>query len=60
MFYLARAKRKIGEEIGSKALKASCNIVCGYCFIGWVGLNGVIRMVVDGCGGIAGFGLFRC
>lgn len=32
MFYLANAKKKIGEQIGSIALKAdgSCSIVCAY------------------------------
>ena len=32
MFYLSNVKKKIGEQIGSKALKAdgSCSIVCAY------------------------------
>ena len=32
MFYLSNAKKKIGEQIGSKALKTdgSCSIVCAY------------------------------
>lgn len=32
MIYLSRAKKRIGDEIGSKALKAdgSCSIVCAY------------------------------
>ncbi|MCL6442659.1 MAG: cation transporter [Alicyclobacillus sp.] len=42
MSYLSRAKKRIGSEIGSKALRAdgSCSIVCAY--MAWTVLAGVI------------------
>ncbi|WP_067620525.1 cation diffusion facilitator family transporter [Alicyclobacillus acidiphilus] len=42
MPYLSRAKKRIGSEIGSKALRAdgSCSIVCAY--MAWTVLAGVV------------------
>ncbi|MGA2547841.1 MAG: cation transporter [Rectinemataceae bacterium] len=45
---LARAKRRIGKRIGSKALEAdgSCSMVCAY--MSWIVLAGVIATAVMG------------
>ncbi|WAH38124.1 cation diffusion facilitator family transporter [Alicyclobacillus dauci] len=48
MPYLSRAKKRIGSEIGSKALRAdgSCSIVCAY--MAWIVLVGVILTALLG------------
>ncbi len=48
MPYLSRAKKRIGSEIGSQALKAdgSCSIVCAY--MAWTVLIGVIVTALFG------------
>jgi divalent metal cation (Fe/Co/Zn/Cd) transporter len=48
MPYLSRAKKRIGSEIGSNALKAdgSCSIVCAY--MAWTVLVGVIVTALFG------------
>ncbi|KRW90677.1 cation transporter [Alicyclobacillus tengchongensis] len=48
MPYLSRAKKQIGSEIGSKALRAdgSCSIVCAY--MAWTVLGGVVLIVLLG------------
>ncbi len=48
MPYLSRAKKRIGSEIGSKALRAdgSCSIVCAY--MAWIVLAGVILTALLG------------
>jgi divalent metal cation (Fe/Co/Zn/Cd) transporter len=48
MPYLSRAKKRIGSEIGSKALRAdgSCSIVCAY--MAWTVLAGVILTALLG------------
>jgi divalent metal cation (Fe/Co/Zn/Cd) transporter len=48
MPYLSRAKKRIGSEIGSKALRAdgSCSIVCAY--MAWIVLAGVVLTALLG------------
>lgn len=48
MPYLSRAKKRIGSEIGSKALKAdgSCSMVCAY--MAWTVLIGVVFTALFG------------
>jgi divalent metal cation (Fe/Co/Zn/Cd) transporter len=48
MPYLSRVKKRIGSEIGSKALRAdgSCSIVCAY--MAWTVLAGVILTALFG------------
>lgn len=48
MPYLSRAKKRIGSEIGSKALRAdgSCSIVCAY--MAWTLLVGVVLTALLG------------
>jgi divalent metal cation (Fe/Co/Zn/Cd) transporter len=48
MPYLSRAKKRIGSEIGSKALRSdgSCSIVCAY--MAWIVLAGVILTALLG------------
>lgn len=48
MSYLSRAKKRIGSEIGSNALKSdgSCSIVCAY--MAWTVLAGVIITALFG------------
>ncbi|KRW90762.1 cation diffusion facilitator family transporter [Alicyclobacillus tolerans] len=48
MPYLSRAKKRIGSEIGSKALRAdgSCSIVCAY--MAWTVLAGVVLTALLG------------
>lgn len=48
MPYLSRAKKRIGSEIGSKALRAdgSCSIVCAY--MAWTVLAGVVLTALFG------------
>ncbi len=48
MPFLSRAKKRIGSEIGSKALRAdgSCSIVCAY--MAWTVLGGVILTALLG------------
>lgn len=48
MPYLSRAKKRIGSEIGSKALRAdgSCSIVCAY--MAWTVLGGVVLTALLG------------
>ena len=48
MPYLSRAKKRIGSEIGSQALRAdgSCSIVCAY--MAWTVLVGVVLTAVLG------------
>jgi divalent metal cation (Fe/Co/Zn/Cd) transporter len=48
MPYLSRAKKRIGSEIGSKALRAdgACSIVCAY--MAWTVLGGVVLTALLG------------
>jgi divalent metal cation (Fe/Co/Zn/Cd) transporter len=48
MPYLSRAKKRIGTEIGSKALRSdgSCSIVCAY--MAWIVLAGVVLTALLG------------
>jgi len=48
MPYLSRAKRRIGSEIGSKALRSdgSCSMVCAY--MSWIVLGGVVLTALLG------------
>lgn len=48
MPYLSRAKKRIGSEIGSKALRSdgSCSIVCAY--MAWIVLAGVVLTALLG------------
>ncbi|MDQ0188684.1 cation transporter [Alicyclobacillus cycloheptanicus] len=48
MPYLSRAKKRIGSEIGSQALRAdgSCSIVCAY--MAWIVLAGVVLTALLG------------
>lgn len=48
MPYLSRAKKRIGSEIGSKALRSdgSCSIVCAY--MAWIVLVGVVLTALLG------------
>jgi divalent metal cation (Fe/Co/Zn/Cd) transporter len=48
MLYLSRAKKRIGSEIGSKALRSdgACSIVCAY--MAWTVLVGVILTALLG------------
>ncbi|WAH37200.1 cation diffusion facilitator family transporter [Alicyclobacillus dauci] len=48
MPYLSRTKKRIGSEIGSKALRAdgSCSMVCAY--MAWIVLAGVILTALFG------------
>lgn len=60
MPYLSRAKKRIGAEIGSKALRAdgSCSIVCAY--MAWTVLGGVALTALLGwwwIDSLAAFGL---
>lgn len=48
MPYLSRTKKRIGSEIGSKALRSdgSCSIVCAY--MAWIVLAGVVLTALLG------------
>lgn len=48
MYFLSHAKKRIGSEIGSQALRAdgSCSIVCGY--MAWTVLFGVVVTALFG------------